>query len=197
MAMDDKLAFLRNINLLKHMKRRGWVLKDIPDPEPIAGHMYRMSIIALFLLDEAKSVDLDKVMKLSLVHDIAECKVGDIVPADNIDPDEKHRREMAAIHELACLLPGSSAETLQALWKEYEDRLTPEAKLCKDLDRFDMVHQAYEYLTSEYERTGKICDLDEFFAQTVTGSIENPQIAELTKAILVKRQEFLDSIAKN
>jgi len=80
------LDFLLLVGKLKHIKRTGWLLRNVADPECVSGHMHRMAIVT-FLLDTSKS-SLDKVrcMQLALVHDLAECVVGDITPHCGIDP---------------------------------------------------------------------------------------------------------------
>lgn len=119
---DKFIEFLCTVGQLKTLDRRGWILKErnIPKPESIAGHMYRMAVIAMALepiengdasqavagsdsIDYAalyKNVDISKVVQMSLVHDIAECIVGDITPFDGVTEDEKHKMEMAAMHHL-------------------------------------------------------------------------------------------------
>jgi putative hydrolase of HD superfamily len=101
--MAEKIvAFLREISKLKSLDRTGWVIRSVPKPESVAGHMYRMSLIALLALDRSLTADLDmdKVIKMCLVHDMAECIVGDITPHDGIDEEEKHRLEMEAMQSL-------------------------------------------------------------------------------------------------
>ncbi|XP_023710840.1 HD domain-containing protein 2 isoform X2 [Cryptotermes secundus] len=143
-----------------NIKRTGWVLCHVEDPERIAGHMYRMGIMT-FLLDDDKSFDKVRCLKLALVHDLAECIVGDITPCCGVAPEEKHRREDNAMQELA-QLAGSCGTELYCLYKEYEEQKTPEAKLVKELDRFDMILQAFEYETVESRPHG----LQEFFDST-------------------------------
>ncbi|OTF82014.1 HD domain-containing protein [Euroglyphus maynei] len=110
---DRMIEFLCLTGRLKTLPRRGWILNNrgIKNPEPIAGHMYRMAIMSM-LFDEdddddsmmdSKSnnkLDIGKMIKLSLIHDMAECIVGDITPMDGIDADEKHRNELVAMEKL-------------------------------------------------------------------------------------------------
>ncbi|KAJ7401870.1 HD domain-containing protein 2 [Pitangus sulphuratus] len=94
--------------------------------------MYRMAMMAL--VTEDKSLNKDRCIRLALVHDMAECIVGDIAPADNISKEEKHRRE-----------------------EEYENQCTAEAKFVKQLDQCEMILQAFEY--EELENTpGRLQD---------------------------------------
>lgn len=98
--MENKIKFLNEIGKLKHIDRRGWVLRNIDKPETISGHMYRMSVIPFLLLSNKINCDFNKVIKLCIVHDMAECIVGDITPHDNVSVEEKHRREEKAVQYL-------------------------------------------------------------------------------------------------
>ncbi|KAA8583167.1 hypothetical protein FQN60_015713 [Etheostoma spectabile] len=73
--------------------RTGWVYRNVKKPESVSDHMYRMAMMSLTITDP--TVDKDRCIKLALVHDMAECIVGDIAPSDNISKAEKHRREEA------------------------------------------------------------------------------------------------------
>lgn len=133
-------------------KRAGWVLSGIPAPESVSDHMYRMAVAA-FALPPAVSAHA---MKLALVHDLAEALVGDITPHDGVSGEEKERRERAAMATIRDEVLGGGAQgsdpagqavgaQLVALWEEYEAGETPAAALVKDVDKYEMVVQAYEY----------------------------------------------------
>ena len=88
---------------------------NVRHPERVAGHMFRMGMMAFVLEDE--STDNGKIldgsaMILSIVHDIAECIVGDITPVDNVSVDDKHKMEMEAMKKLVQKLPGPLAKEL-------------------------------------------------------------------------------------
>ncbi|KDR15029.1 HD domain-containing protein 2 [Zootermopsis nevadensis] len=177
------LEFLHLVGRLKNIKRTGWVLHQVEGPECIAGHMYRMGIMT-FLLDDKGSVDKTRCLKLAVVHDLAECIVGDITPRCGVAPEEKHRREDAAMKDLAQLAGPCGAE-LYGLYKEYEEQKTPEARLVKELDRFDMILQAFEYEKAENRPRG----LQEFFDST-SGKFSHPLITSLVNALGKQRLEF-------
>jgi putative hydrolase of HD superfamily len=155
--MDAKsLEFLRLVGRLKHLPRKGWVLRQVPFPESVASHMYRMAMCVFCLNSE---VNTFKIMKMALVHDLSESIVGDITPHDGVSQEEKYAKELEAIVHISSLLPESwSREEVKALWDEYERGVTQEAQIVKDLDKFDMILQALEY-----EEQHSI-DLTQFFA---------------------------------
>lgn len=95
---EQAIDFLSVAQNLKLNKRMGWVRCGISEPESVADHQYRMSLFALTAT--CTNLDTNKLMRLSLVHDLAESIVGDITPHDGVSPEEKHRREAAAIVEL-------------------------------------------------------------------------------------------------
>lgn len=177
------LDFLLLVGKLKHVKRTGWVLRNVPDPECVAGHMHRMSIIPLLLDTSKSSLDKVKCMQLALIHDLAECIVGDITPHCGINPDEKHRREDEAMKTL-CDLAGVNGADLYSLYKEYEAKITLEAKFVKELDNFDMILEAYSYEKAE----NKPGHLQEFFDSTKE-KFSHPLVLSLVKELSRRRTE--------
>ncbi|KAK8756844.1 hypothetical protein V5799_000456 [Amblyomma americanum] len=99
---------------------------------------------------------------MALVHDMGECIVGDITPTCGVSKEEKFRRESDAMDSLAKLVDKVSAEEFKSLWEEYEAQNSPESKVVKDLDMFDMILQAHEYEV-EMQDPGR---LQEFFDST-------------------------------
>ena len=81
------LGFLKLAMTLKVSERRGWVYKGVEKCESIADHSYRMATMSFFL--DSKAYDVNKVIKLSLVHDMAECIVGDITPHCGVTKEDK------------------------------------------------------------------------------------------------------------
>ncbi|CAH2102346.1 unnamed protein product [Euphydryas editha] len=180
------LEFLGLVGRLKHEKRTGWVLCNINDCESIAGHMYRMGLMTFLLTEENDPFKLDRFrcLQIALVHDLAESIVGDITPHCGISPEEKHRREDDAMKIIA-ELTGFAGDRMYELYKEYENQSSPEAKFAKDLDRYDMILQAYEY--EKRENTPK--KLEEFFKATY-GKFNHPFIQDLAKELYKQREEF-------
>jgi putative hydrolase of HD superfamily len=92
------------------------------------------------------TLNSSKMIHMAMVHDVAEAIVGDITPSDGISKKEKQVLERKAMQSFVDLL-GSSKEVLyiQSLWEEYEMGESREALLVKDLDKFEMIVQAFEY----------------------------------------------------
>ncbi|KAL5107508.1 5'-deoxynucleotidase HDDC2 [Taenia crassiceps] len=175
------LRFLLACGTIKRTVRTGWARKGVNAPESVADHMYRMALLSA-LLPSTEDFKPDKVMKMAIVHDLAECVVGDITPFCGISTEEKHAREEAAMKSLCKELPSDIGSELFNLWKEYEERKTPEAVVCKDLDKFEMILQAYEY-ELEAQRPGW---LEEFFESTES-NFANACVREWVAALLQVR----------
>ena len=124
---------LKEILSLKNVLRTGWVRAGIPSPESVAAHSWGMSMLALKLAP--KELDLARVLSLCIVHDIPEVRVGDLTPHD--DTSTKAADELKAMTEMA--------PEWVALFEEYEQGKTPEAKFVKQLDKLDMALQAEIY----------------------------------------------------
>lgn len=113
-----------------------------------------------------------------------QCFLGDIAPADGVSDQEKHRREKEAMEHLITLVGKETGCEIMELWKEYSERKTPEAKFVKDLDRFEMILQAFEYEKAE----GKVGRLQEFFDST-NGKFNHPMVCKWVEDLDKLRQE--------
>ena len=89
------------------------------------------------------------------------------------------------------LLPNANAQDMMSLFLEYESRVTPESKLTKEIDVFDLLQQAHEYEQSEYTRTGKLPDLACFFRESLCNKITHPSMKKLLEKLLLQRSDFL------
>uniref|UniRef100_A0A8B9P374 5'-deoxynucleotidase HDDC2 n=1 Tax=Apteryx owenii TaxID=8824 RepID=A0A8B9P374_APTOW len=182
MAAGGLLQFLRLVGQLKRVARTGWVYRNVEKPESVSDHMYRMAMMAL--VTEDKSLSKDRCIRLALVHDMAECIVGDIAPADNITKEEKHRREEAAMQQLTQLLSEDLRKEIYELWEEYENQSTAEAKFVKQLDQCEMILQAFEY--EELEKApGRLQD----FYDSTAGKFAHPEILQLVSVINTERNQ--------
>lgn len=178
----DHLKFIELIQKLKHLPRRGWVLRNVNNHESIAGHMYSMAMMT-FLLDDP-NIDRIKCMQMALVHDLAESIVGDITPEDRIPIEKKHQMEDEAMKEIVTYLGKELGGRVYSLYKEYEAKETVEAKFVKDLDRFDLV-ACSDFYEKRDEAPGK---LQEFFDVT-EGNLEHPLVKGLMDKLVGQRKE--------
>jgi len=185
-SLNGIIKFLEIVGNLKHIKRAGWELRDIPNCETVAGHMYRMSIMT-FLLDGKEGLDRTKCLEMALVHDLAESIVGDITPYCGISKEEKKRQEMEAMQKIADLIEPRGKHLMQ-LFLEYEENETPESKFVKDLDRLDMVLQAFEY-----EKRDQCPKKHEEFFTSTNGKFNHPLVIDLVEQIKAQRDAISDA----
>ncbi|XP_015279321.1 PREDICTED: HD domain-containing protein 2 isoform X2 [Gekko japonicus] len=178
--MGSLLQFLRLVGQLKRVPRTGWVYRNVANPESVSDHMYRMAIMAL--VTEDKTLNKDRCIRLALVHDMAECIVGDIAPADNITKEEKHRREEDAMEQLTQLLSEDLKKEIYELWEEYEYQSTAEARFVKELDQCEMILQAFEYEELE-KKPGRLQD----FYDSTAGKFNHPEIVQFVSSINTER----------
>ncbi|KAG0262048.1 HD domain-containing protein 2 [Mortierella polycephala] len=183
-SVKGTLQFLHVVENLKRTKRTGWLDHDIKPAESIADHMYRMSVMTLLIDEKTAGVNKDRCIKIAIVHDLAECLVGDITPYDGVTAEDKHMRERNAMHHLCHELLGWStqAQEISSLWEEYEAAATPEAQLVKDFDKFEMIMQALEYEKSEN------VTLEDFFAGT-RGKFKHPMVTAWVNELEAERAE--------
>lgn len=155
--------FLTLTRSLKTTKRTGWVMCGVQNPESIADHMYRMSLMAMIASFSNGRLDCSRCIKLALIHDLAEAKVGDITPHCGVSDEDKHRMELNTMESISRMLGQSmGGDEMLELWKEYEGGTTEEARLLKDLDKIEMILQAQEYEADKSSEKS----LDQFFTST-------------------------------
>jgi putative hydrolases of HD superfamily len=173
--LSPLLEVYLEINQLKHLYRQGWLLRGVPPEhcESVADHIWGMVMLAWWASDTYfPTLNRDQVIRLVLVHELGEVYTGDLIPADGIPIEEKHNLERQAVWKIVAKLP-RGAEYL-ALWEEYENQQSPEARLVKQIDRLEMACQA-----SVYERQGW-GNMAEFF-QTTEGALTDRTLIEILK----------------
>lgn len=188
---NNMLAFVQIVRLLKVQKRTGWVDRDVPlaEVESISDHMYRMSIISMCIPNDR--INRDTCVKIALVHDIAESLVGDITPFGGVSKQEKHRREWESVQYLSEVIKPYNkhfSNELIELWLDYEEIRTPEARYVKDIDKFEMIEQAWEYEQDH----GLKYDLGEFYA--ARSAVVSKEIGDLCDEVIRQRTEFVKKL---
>ncbi|KIH89868.1 hydrolase of HD superfamily [Sporothrix brasiliensis 5110] len=169
---SSPLPYFHLLELLKTTKREGWRRFGITHGESIADHMYRMSLMAMLAPPAlAARLDMNRCIKMCLVHDMAEALVGDITPVDGVPKPEKSRREASTMDYITGTLlgqvgggsgsksgsksgsgdgdndTGAVGREIRAIWQEYEDAATPESHFVHDVDKMELLLQMHEYET--------------------------------------------------
>lgn len=135
MKPRDYIDFLGIIEKLKCNTRHSWNSQG--KQESVAEHSWRLSVMALLCADEYPDLDINKVIKMCLIHDFGEAITGDI-PSFYKTEDHEAEEEKAIAH-LMTLLPPATAKEFTALYAEMGALETPEAKLFKALDNMEAV----------------------------------------------------------
>ena len=107
--------------------------------ESVAEHSWMAALMAFFLRDEFPDADMDKVIKMILIHDLGECFTGDIPSFDKSDNHEKLEEEL--LDQWVASLPAPYAEEMRALYVEMNERKSREAKIYKAIDNLEAVIQ--------------------------------------------------------
>ncbi|OGK08518.1 hypothetical protein A2767_05470 [Candidatus Roizmanbacteria bacterium RIFCSPHIGHO2_01_FULL_35_10] len=155
------IEFYFELNHLKQLFRQGWLLKGIPENkcESVADHLFGTSILALIIVDSYfESLDMIKLLKMVLIHELGEIYIGDVTPHDHISKETKHEWEYKAVTEIFSKIP--NGKNYIALWKEYEEGVTPESQLIRQIDYMEMAFQAVIY---EHQYNKRNNELQEFF----------------------------------
>ncbi|GAV51496.1 hypothetical protein ZYGR_0AD06790 [Zygosaccharomyces rouxii] len=186
---NDPLAFYQIISRLKIQKRTGWLDHDINDCESMADHMYRMSIMSMLIKDP--QVNKDKCVRIALVHDMAESLVGDITPFDPVTKEEKHRREWDTIqflcNEFIQHYNKDAAKEIMDDWLAYEHVGSLEARYVKDIDKYEMLVQCFEY----EKRLNDSTKLKQFWS--AVNSVKTQEIQSWVQKLLKAREEFFQA----
>lgn len=153
---------------LKELPRSGWLRAGVAAPESVAAHSWGVAWLVLALCPDG--VDRGRALAMAVLHDLAEVRVGDLTPHDGVDPADKSRREARALASLLELVPGRAG--LVALWREYEDGDSAEARFVRACDRLDMALQAGRYADIEGVDTAE-------FVESALQAIEEPRLRAL------------------
>ena len=127
------IEFMNVIEKLKCNTRHSWT--STGRQESVAEHSWRLSVMALLVADEFPQVDIDKVVKMCLIHDFGEAVTGDIPAFVKTKQDEEN--EDSAIAELLETLPEKLACEFRELFSEMSELNTAESKLFKALDNLE------------------------------------------------------------
>ncbi|KAJ1333281.1 5'-deoxynucleotidase [Microdochium nivale] len=187
---ESPLPFFHILERLKTTKREGWRRFGIDRGESIADHMYRMSLMTFMCPPAlAPRLDLNKCMKMCLIHDMAEALVGDITPVDGVPKPEKSRREADTMDYICGGLLGNiggglAGSEIRAIWQEYEDSETIDSHFVHDIDKMELLCQMVEY----EKRGDRTLDLGEF--AYVATKMVLPETRAWAKQILQERDDF-------
>jgi len=137
---EQQVKFILEVDKLKQIYRQS-IITGANREENDAEHSWHLALMAMILAEYANEDGLDilKVIKMVLIHDIVEIDAGDTFIYDTEGFASKDKRERMAADRIFSLLPDDQRTQLYSLWEEFEARETPEAKFAAALDRFEPV----------------------------------------------------------
>jgi len=145
-------------NHLKQLYRQGWLKREIPKEkcESVADHSFGVAILALFIASEFfPELSIEKILIMSLLHEVGEIYGGDIIPSDGISLEQKHNIEKSSTLRVLSRL--NNSEKYIKIWEEFELKSSKESIFVNELDKLEMALQAMIHQKQGYE------NLEEFF----------------------------------
>ncbi|SHN11776.1 HD domain-containing protein [Flavobacterium xinjiangense] len=136
-----QVSFIKEIDKLKYIQRKTKLFNS-DRHENDAEHSWHLAMMAIVLVEHSdKPIDVLKVLKMVLIHDIVEFDAGDTFIYDSTKSHTNTDEELIAAKRIFGLLPSEQAEELIAIWEEFEEGITDEAKFAKLMDRFEPLLQ--------------------------------------------------------
>lgn len=203
--MKNLVDFLIQVGKLKEKKRRGWVAHQIKNPETTASHIFRTALLAWILSLEKKDCDLEKILKMALIHDICETYTKDETPYDPLLPRDlkdakkvnevldkwpkftlnqkkkkglnKYKRELKGLEKIVSDLPEDLRKEIINLWKDFEKGLSKEGRFVKQVDKAENYLQGMEY----WKRYGKI--RQKLWARWAKEIFDDPVLIKFFRAV--------------
>lgn len=203
MSSKKLIHFLIKAGELKKIKRTGWVLRGVKEPESIADHTFRVALMA-WLFARKEGLNYEKVIKMALVHDLCEVGLGDITPYDKLLPggakdrnrkrvlkkwprwtkrvkeelkSKKFKKEMNSLERILKDLPALLRREIKNLWLEYTQGESAEAKFLRQADKIENLIQALEY-----EQSNKDFPIGPFWVEAKE-LVDDPELIKFIKAL--------------
>jgi putative hydrolase of HD superfamily len=137
--LHGTLDFLRAAEALKHTTRVAWT--STGEQENVASHTWRLCLMALVLAPRFPGIDVGKLLRICIVHDLGEAIGGDISAKLQVNMPNKAEQERRDLLQLCEPLPAHTRDEIVALWDEYEQAASPEARIAKGLDKLETILQ--------------------------------------------------------
>ena len=185
------LDFIEEVGILKNLPRTGWRFRGIKDAESVADHCYRVSLLSMILADVLTEqdipLDVEKVMRIALLHEVAEARIGDLpFPAlKYISEEVKAAAERAAVESMFESF-GSLQQKYIQLWEEFEAGTSIEGKLVRAADKLELMIQVLEYEKIGYR------SLDKFWTNpwNYRNFDDSPLIQEIMDLLYQRRDDL-------
>jgi putative hydrolase of HD superfamily len=138
------VEFFQTVLNLKAIPRQGWKDKlGMENPESVADHCYSTTVMAMILADSRK-LDTPRIIKMSLLHDLAETITGDLTPGQ-LTKTKKTKFENEAMEKILSTLAKPQKIEYWNIWSEYQQNKSAESRLLHQVDKLEMAIQANKY----------------------------------------------------
>jgi putative hydrolases of HD superfamily len=181
--LDQLVQLWEFASRLKAEPRRGWLKKlRLQRTESVADHSFALSLLCLFE-GERRGFNVERLLKLALLHDLEEAITGDLTPEDKASMGESVARSqrVSAREQLLSHFPEDNRQAYRELWSQLENEKNKEAQLVHELDKLEMALQANEYARRGVEAT----KLREFY-ESSKAVIRDPRLRQLVNEISSK-----------
>ena len=172
-GLEKLVQFWELAARLKAEPRRGWLKKlRLQRNESVADHSFALSLLCLFE-GEKRGYNVERLLKLALLHDLEEAITGDLTPQDKESRGESAVRtqKIFAREQLLSYFPEENQRAYRDLWSELENEKSREAQLVHELDKLEMALQANQYARAGIEAT----KLKEFYESSMA-AIKDPKL---------------------
>jgi putative hydrolase of HD superfamily len=196
------ISTLIELQRLKGLERTGWMLRGIaPGAESVAAHSYGVVVAAMLLADEliarGIAVNVERILRMAVLHDWAEARVGDMprTATEYFGAEARKRAERTAFDDIVGELKADGiAEKYGTLHEDYEERASLEARLVKAADVIDLLVQ-----TLAFERAGAR-GLDEFWDVVTEGKFNlegtaSEVVGDVLRRLVEERKHILEARA--
>ena len=164
--------------MLKTVHREGWKENlQINYPESVADHSYSVSIMSMILAD-LEGLNTEKIIKMALLHDLAESIIGDIIPGSMKNGD-KITKENHAMKKILTNLPSEIRKSYFKIWDEYQNNSSKESSLLHDIDKLEMAFQAKFYQENGISKEKLVT-----FYDTAKMGIKNKNLRDILSNII-------------
>lgn len=146
---SDLAKYLYELGQLKKVRRSGWWVAGVENPESVAEHSFRMAVIAS-ILAQLEGADPEKATLMALFHDVSETRTNDLhrIGRRYVDWENVEKK---VIKDQSKRLPDEMAKRITSLLSEFEEGVSLEARVVRDADLLECLVQAREYQALGYE----------------------------------------------
>lgn len=165
-GLENILDFISEINKLKRLPRTLWVLMGVKNPETVAGHIFTTSLMAWIFGQERKELNLEKILKMALCHELPSVYTGDLITPFTLKEEkiktfqkwprllrtekrrkflEDYQKEKRALKKVTSKLEKPLREEIIGLFDEYKMATTPEGRFVNQINVLAVLFQAIQY----------------------------------------------------